>query len=164
MGTMESPDRKRFSMSDYLEPTHRGTPGPVVSRPPAGYSRTGEGWYGRLTGLWGNMVSTLRSSGRARRTRRAIGSPSGSRSRTRVPERLYGGQVPHVHAWNYVASDRLTGSGHTYYNLIEECSTDTETELKTFRRWSGTIEAIAQRQWDRCIRLKVNSFCGSEQD
>ena len=84
------------------------------------------GWYARLSGLWGSVVSTLRSNTSLRNeTQFPDSKTSTTSSRTDKSTSSSSSCTETSDTWKYkgdnkAKSCKLKSDGHTYYNLIED--------------------------------------------
>ena len=84
------------------------------------------GWYARLSGLWGSVVSTLRSNSSLRSETQSLDSKTcTTSSRTDRSTSSSSSCTETSDTWKYrsdgkTKSCKLEPDGHTYYNLIED--------------------------------------------
>ena len=104
------------STSDYLEPISVSVPIPA---PPE------DGWHGRLSSFWENIVSTLRLSGRSKRKRQVLERTQDGQTQVTVSSALCRAEKSSArkYTWKYVGTfGKMNVKRHNYYNLIEEFS------------------------------------------
>ena len=153
---MDPSNDGQYLTSDYLEPRSVSVPIPGPSE---------NGWHGRISSFWCNIVTTLRSSGRSKRKRQVL-------------ERTKAGQVDNAssslcHAekssartWKYVGTfGKMNFKRHNYYNLIEDLTfrgltnnAETSNDCGTF----GPLRTPKKKRFGLCSVTERNVNCKQE--
>ena len=113
---MDPSNDGQSSTSDYLEPRSVSVPIPA---PPE------DGWHGRLSSFWDNIVSTLRLSGRSKRKRQVLERTQDGQTQVTASSAWCRAERSSAkqYTWKYVGTfGRMNVKKHSYYNLIEEFS------------------------------------------